>query len=137
MILVKSLIALLLILIGLYLYEKLHLLGYFDGREGFETENKAGASGAGASGAGASGAGASGAGTKKDDSYNSESILKASKKMADETIELKFSEKMPLEQHKEMANDADIISNLQAKMNDLLKLKDEATDINNNLKIKK
>jgi hypothetical protein len=127
MILVKSLIVLLLILIGFYLYEKLHLLSYFDGREGFKTENKAGASGAGASGAGA----------KKDDEYTSETILKASKALADETIELKFSEKMPLEQHNELANDADTISNLQEKMNELLKLKDEATDINNNLKIKK
>ena len=132
MILVKSLIVLLLILIGFYLYEKLHLLAYFDGREGFQSENKAGASGAGASGAGASGAG-----TKKDDEYTSETILKASKALADETIELKFSEKMPLEQHNELANDADTISNLQEKMNELLKLKDEATDINNNLKIKK
>ena len=127
MILVKSLIVLLLILIGFYLYEKLHLLAYFDGREGFETENKAGASGAGASGAGA----------KKDDEYTSETILKASKALADETIELKFSEKMPLEQHNELSNDADTISNLQEKMNELLKLNDEATDINNNLKIKK
>ena len=131
MILVKSLIALFLILIGFYAYEHLHLLSYFDGREGFQTENKAGASEVGSSEVGASEVG------KKKDDYTSESILKASKTMADETIELKFSEKMPLEQHKEFANDADTMSNLQEKMNELLKLKDEAMDINNNLKIKK
>lgn len=112
MILVKSLIALLLILIGFYAYEKLHLLAYFDGREGFKND-------------------------KHDDEYTSETILKASKAKADETIELKFSEKMPLDQHKELANDAVEMSKLQEKMNELLKLKDEATDINNNLKIKK
>jgi hypothetical protein len=111
MILVKSLIALLLILIGFYAYEKLHLLAYFDGREGFKND--------------------------KHDEYTSESILKASKAKADETIEMKFSEKIPLDQHKELANDAVEMSKLQEKMNELLKLKHEATDINNKLKIKK
>lgn len=107
MILVKSLIALLLILIGFYAYEHLHLLSYFDGREGFKNET---------------------------DNYTSESILKASKAKADETIELKFSEKMPLEQHKEFANDAEMMSDLQNKITDLLKLKEEAIDINEKLK---
>ena len=109
MILVKSLIALLLILIGFYAYEKLHLLAYFDGREGFKND-------------------------KHDDEYTSETILKASKAKADETIELKFSEKMPLEQHKEFANDAEMMSDLQNKITDLLKLKEEAIDINEKLK---
>ena len=56
--------------------------------------------------------------------------MKASKALANETIELKFSEKMPLDMHKDLANDAEEMSKLQEKMNELLKLKDQAKEIN-------
>jgi hypothetical protein len=147
MILVKSLIWLLLILIGFYAYDHFHLLAYFDGREGFKqqeagsSEAGAGASeaGAGASeaGAGASEAGASEAGASEADNYTIESILKASKDLANTTIEMKFSENKPLDMRKELANDSEEISKLQEKINDLLKLKDQAKDINNNLRTNK
>ena len=39
--------------------------------------------------------------------------------------------------HKELADDSEEISKLQEKMNDLLKLKDQAKDINNNLRMNK
>ena len=135
MILVKSLIALFLILIGFYAYEHLHLLSYFDGREGFkQQEDWAGASEAGTS---ASEADASEADASEADNFTSESILKASKELANTTIEMKFSEKKPLDMHKELADDSEEISKLQEKMNDLLKLKDQAKDINNNLRMNK
>ena len=140
MILVKSLIALFLILIGFYAYEHLHLLSYFDGREGFkQQEDWAGASEAGtsASEADASEADASEADASEADNFTSESILKASKELANTTIEMKFSEKKPLDMHKELADDSEEISKLQEKMNDLLKLKDQAKDINNNLRMNK
>ena len=112
MILVKSLIGILLLILGFYIYDHLHLLAYFDGREGFKS------------------AGASGAGSSAADEYTTESIMKASKALANETIELKFSEKMPLDMHKDLANDAEEMSKLQEKMNELLKLKDQAKEIN-------
>ena len=116
MILVKSLIWLLLILIGFYAYDHFHLLAYFDGREGFKQQE---------------------AGASEDDDYTSESILKASKDLANTTIEMKFSEKKPLDMRKELANDSEEISKLQEKINDLFKLKDQAKDINNNLRTNK
>ena len=114
MILVKLLIWLFLILLGFYLYDHLHLLSYFDGREGFQQQQ---------------------AKKKTDDDDISETVINASNSMANETIELKFSEKSPLEQHKGLANDAEMMSELQEKINELLNLKDQAVDINNNMKI--
>ena len=64
-------------------------------------------------------------------------IKKASKDLANTTIEMKFSENKPLDMRKELANDSEEISKLQEKINDLLKLKDQAKDINNNLRTNK
>jgi hypothetical protein len=50
---------------------------------------------------------------------------------------MKFSENKPLDMRKELANDSEEISKLQEKINDLLKLKDQAKDINNNLRTNK
>ena len=116
MILVKTLIVLFFILLALYVYDHLHLLSYFDGREGFENnveeEEK----------------------DDDDDMYSSEAIMKKSQEMANEMIELKFTEKSPIESYENMANDATSMSELQEKMNELLKLKAEAISINKDLK---
>ena len=116
MILVKSLIWLFLILLGFYAYDHLHLLSYFDGREGFQQEQEDEDT------------------DDEDDDKTSETIMKASKSLADETIELKFSEKSPINAHKVLADDATAMSDLQQKMNDLFKLKEEAMEINNSMK---
>ena len=119
MILVKSLIWLFLILLGFYAYDHLHLLSYFDGREGFQHRT----------------------GFQRREGFQQakeeetdETIIKASKSFADETIELKFSETSPINTHKNLTDDATAINDLKEQMNELLKLKDEAMDINQGLK---
>ena len=120
MILVKSLIWLFLILLGFYAYDHLHLLSYFDGREGFQQEQEDDDE--------------SDDESDDDDDEISETIMKASKSLADETIELKFSEKSPTNTHSVLTDDATAMSNLQQKINDLFKLKEEAMEINNSMK---
>jgi hypothetical protein len=117
MILVKSLIWLFLILLGFYAYDHLHLLSYFDGREGFKQDDDTDDDD-----------------DDDDDDKIKETIMKASKSLADETIELKFSEKSPMTTHAALADDATAMSDLQQKMNDLFKLKEEAMEINNSMK---
>jgi hypothetical protein len=115
MILVKSLIALFLILVGLYAYDHLHLLSYFDGREGF-------------AGASAS-ASASEAGTSA-----SQGASEAGASAADPIPEeVKFTTPSPLDTHKKMSADAENLNNLQNKVTELFKLKDKAIDITKNL----
>ena len=119
MILVKSLIVILFIVLAYFLYNKLYLLKKFDGREGFANE----AAGAGAS---ASEAGAS--------ASASEAGAGASEAAGAAIAELKYTPSSPLNKHKKMASDAEMMSDLQDKMNELFKLKEEAIVINNNLK---
>ena len=116
MILVKSLIVILFIVLAYFLYNKLYLLKKFDGREGFA--NEAAGAGASASEAGA-GASASEAGAAT---------------VGAAIAELKYTPSSPLNKHKKMASDAEMMSDLQDKMNELFKLKEEAIVINNNLK---
>jgi len=46
---------------------------------------------------------------------------------------IEVSEKIPLDQHKSFANDTEMINDVQEKMNELLKLNDQAIDINKSL----
>ena len=114
MILVKSLIWLFLILLGFYAYDHLHLLSYFDGREGFQRRE--------------------GFQQAAADKEKDETIMKASNAMANETIELKFSETSQTNTHKNLTDEATAVSDLQKKMNELAQLKDEAMKINAELK---
>jgi hypothetical protein len=122
MILVKSLIWLFLILLGFYAYDHLHLLSYFDGREGFQRRE------------GFQQAKEETDDDDDDDDDKNETIIKASKSLADQTIEMKFSETSPANTHKKLTDDATAMSDLQEQMNELLKLKDEVMDINAGLK---
>lgn len=99
MILVKSLIWILLILIGFYAYDHIDsLASLFDGRQGFQSRE---------------GFEAEEEDTRDDD---------------DDAIEI------PENEHKNLANDAEMINAVQEKMNELLNLNDQAIDINNSLK---
>ena len=104
MILVKSLIWILLILIGFYAYDHIgSLASLFDGRQGFQSRE------------------------------GFEPV--AEEDTTDDDVNtIDFSEKMPENEHKNIANDAEMINAVQEKMNELLNLNDQAIDINNSLK---
>jgi hypothetical protein len=51
----------------------------------------------------------------------------------DDDDAIEFKEEIPLDQHKNLANDTAMINAVQEQMNELLKLNDQAIDINNSL----
>jgi hypothetical protein len=127
MILIKSLIVLFLILLTYYFYNRLHLLNYFDGREGF-TEQTAQSKMQEAQ-----------VKIVKDqvkaalaDTKTAEAAQAA--EAAEAAQETKYTVPSPAKKQKEINNDAAVISDLQDKMNELLKLKDQANEINSDLK---
>ena len=104
MILLKLLIWLLLILIGFYAYDHMgSLASFFDGRQGFQSR----------------------------EGFQRREGFSQVEEDADDAIE--NSEEIPLDQHKNLANDTEMINDVQEKMNELLNLNDQATEINNSL----
>jgi hypothetical protein len=120
MILIKSLIVLFLILLTYYFYNRLHLLNYFDGREGFAEQTAQ------------SKMQEAQVKTVKDQVNAALADTKSAE--AAEAEETKYTVPSPAKKQKEINNDAAVISDLQDKMNELLKLKDQANEINADLK---
>ena len=123
MILIKSLIVLFLIILAYYFYNRLYLLNYFDGREGFAEQTAQ------------SKMQEAQVKTVKDqvnaalaDTKSAEAAQEA------EAAETKYTVPSPAKKQKEINADAAMMSDLQEKMNELLKLKDQTTEINADLK---
>ena len=106
MILVKSLIWILLILIGFYAYDHIgSLASLFDGRQGFQSRE------------------------------GFQAVAEEDNTDDDDINAIDYSKKVSVEnEHKNIANDAEMINAVQEKMNELLNLNDQAIDINNSLK---
>lgn len=106
MILIKSLIVLLLIIMGYYLYNNVSLSKFFDGREGFGGDTRVPV-----------------AGEEQEQEEPEEPV-----------VETKYSAPSPAKTQQQMNDDAVMLGDLQDKMTELLKLKDQAAEINSSLK---
>ena len=124
MILIKSLIVLFLIILTYYFYNRLHLLNYFDGREGFAEQTAQ------------SKMQEAQVKTVKDQVNAALANTKSAEaaQAAEAAAETKYTVPSPAKKQKEINADAAIMSDLQEKMNELLKLKDQTTEINADLK---
>jgi hypothetical protein len=113
MILIKSLIVLLLIIMGYYLYNNVSLSKFFDGREGFGGDTRVPVAG------------------EEQGPAGEEQEEPAQEEPA---VETKYSAPSPAKTQQQMNDDSVMLGDLQDKMTELLKLKDQAAEINSSLK---